>query len=98
MTDEKKYTYKDKLQFIQNLYCAAHQVAAESGCSWELLLAQTAEETGWGEKVLPGTNNIYNVKADASWTGQSRIFNVWEKDETGQTSNVRGIDSLTACC
>ncbi|ASL44103.1 Peptidoglycan hydrolase FlgJ [Burkholderia sp. AD24] len=89
MTDEKKYTYQDKLQFIQNLYCAARQVAAESGCSWELLLAQTAEETGWGEKVLPGTNNIYNVKADASWTGESRIFNVWEKDRAGQTYWVK---------
>lgn len=25
---------------------------------------------------VAATNNIYNVKADASWTGESRIFNV----------------------
>jgi uncharacterized protein (TIGR02594 family) len=83
---KKEYTYEDKLQFIKTLYCPARQLADEAGCSWELLLAQAAEETGWGEKVLPGTNNIYNVKADASWSGESGVFNVPETDPvTGRT-------------
>ncbi|KVX51702.1 TIGR02594 family protein [Burkholderia stagnalis] len=76
-----EYTYEDKLAFIKNLYCPARQVAAESGCSWELILAQAAQETGWGEKVLPGTNNIFNIKADSSWQGESKVFRVWEVDK-----------------
>lgn len=74
-----KYTYEDKLAFISNLYCPARVVAAETGCSWELILAQAAQETGWGEKVLAGTNNIFNIKADPSWTGPTKVFRVWEE-------------------
>jgi uncharacterized protein (TIGR02594 family) len=73
------YTYEQKLAFIQQLYCPARAVAAETGCSWELILAQAAQETGWGEKVLPGTNNIFNIKASAGWDGESKVFHVWEK-------------------
>ncbi|HEY4297392.1 MAG TPA: glucosaminidase domain-containing protein [Paraburkholderia sp.] len=72
------YTTEDKIAFVKSLYCPARQVAAETGCSWELILAQAAQETGWGEKVLPGTNNIFNIKADASWNGESKVFHVWE--------------------
>jgi len=73
------YTYEDKIAFIKKLYCAARVVSDETGCSWELVLAQAAQETGWGEKILPGTNNIFNIKADPGWKGESRVFNVWEK-------------------
>jgi len=72
------YTTEDKIAFVKSLYCPARQVAAETGCSWELILAQAAQETGWGEKVLPGTNNIFNIKADARWNGESKVFHVWE--------------------
>ncbi|MDE1180310.1 glucosaminidase domain-containing protein [Paraburkholderia sp.] len=73
------YSYEQKIAFIKGLYCPARQVSDESGCSWELILAQAAQETGWGEKVLQGTNNVFNIKADASWTGESKVFRVWEK-------------------
>lgn len=46
--------------------------------SWELILAQAAGETGWGAHVLPGTNNIFNIKALGGWKGPSKSFNVWE--------------------
>lgn len=73
------YTYEDKLNFIADLYCPARMLADETGCSWELILAQAAQETGWGEKILPGTNNVFNIKADPSWKGPSKVFHVWEK-------------------
>jgi hypothetical protein len=72
------YTTEDKIAFIKSLYCPAKAVAAETGCSWELILAQAAQEVGWGEKVLPGTNNIFNIKADSSWKGETKTFHVWE--------------------
>lgn len=73
------YTYEQKLAFVKSLYCPARQCADESGCSWELILAQAAQETGWGEKILPGTNNIFNIKATQDWNGEAKTFNVWEK-------------------
>lgn len=72
------YEYEDKLEFIKNLYCPARVVADETGASWELILSQAAQETLWGEKILPGTNNIFNIKADPSWEGESKMFNVHE--------------------
>ncbi len=65
-------------QFIVRLYPAARQVARKTGMSWELMLAQAAQETGWGQKILPGTHNIYNVKAFGGWKGASKTFKVWE--------------------
>jgi peptidoglycan hydrolase-like protein with peptidoglycan-binding domain len=68
----------DKERFIAGLYGPARQVSAETGASWETILAQAAQETGWGQKVLPGTNNIFNIKADKGWHGETKTFRVWE--------------------
>lgn len=76
---KKEYPYEKKIEFIKRLYCPARAVAAQTGCSWELILAQAAQETGWGEKTLAGTNNIFNIKASPGWQGESRVFRVWEK-------------------
>jgi flagellum-specific peptidoglycan hydrolase FlgJ len=70
-------------QFIADLYPAARRISEETGQSWELILAQAATETGWGQKVLPGTNNLYNIKADSSWHGETKTFNVKEYDKAG---------------
>ncbi|SEW06395.1 peptidoglycan-binding protein [Luteibacter sp. 329MFSha] len=67
-------------EFIKRIYPAAIKVAQETGMSWELLLAQAAHETGWGKKVLEGTNNVYNIKASSEWKGKTKTFRVWERD------------------
>ncbi|UJB21232.1 MULTISPECIES: XVIPCD domain-containing protein [Lysobacter] len=67
-----------KEEFIADLYPAAMRVSKQTGMSAELILAQAALETGWGEKVLPGTNNIFNIKDSKGWDGPSKTFNVWE--------------------
>jgi ribosomal protein L12E/L44/L45/RPP1/RPP2 len=68
----------EKDQFIADLYPAATKVSQETGMSRELILAQAAQETGWGEKVLPGTNNIFNIKASPDWHGPTKTFTVPE--------------------
>jgi flagellum-specific peptidoglycan hydrolase FlgJ len=75
----KAFTYDEKFAFIKSLYCEVRPIAAETGCSWELILAQAALETGWGERVLPGTNNVFNIKADPGWPGDKGTFHVWEE-------------------
>jgi hypothetical protein len=71
-------------RFIADIYPGAKKASEESGSSLELILAQTALETGWGHKVLPGTNNLYNIKADASWHGKTAEFTVPEQDSSGK--------------
>lgn len=56
----------------------AKEASLQTGMSAELMLAQAAQETGWGQKVLPGTNNLFNIKADSSWTGETKTFQVPE--------------------
>lgn len=34
-----------------------------------------------GQKILPGTNNLYNIKTDANWKGKSAEFTVPEEDK-----------------
>lgn len=67
-----------KEQFIADLYPAARQVSRETGMAWQTILAQAAQETGWGQHQLAGTHNIFNIKADHGWHGPTKTFNVWE--------------------
>jgi uncharacterized protein (TIGR02594 family) len=82
------YTYEDQIAFIRDLYCPARAVTKETGMSWELILAQAALECGWGRRMLPGTNNVFNIKADPSWKGEKRLFNVPEQDKHGNVYRV----------
>lgn len=67
-----------KERFIVDLHPAATAVSQQTGMSKELILAQAALETGWGEKVLPGTNNLFNIKASPDWNGSTKTFSVPE--------------------
>lgn len=82
------YTYEDQIAFIRDLYCPARAVTKETGMSWELILAQAALECGWGRRMLPGTNNVFNIKADPGWKGEKRLFNVPEQDKHGNVYHV----------
>lgn len=68
----------EKERFIAELYPAAIEISKETSMAWQTILAQAAQETGWGQHQLPGIHNIFNIKADPSWHGPSQTFNVWE--------------------
>ncbi len=83
-------------QFIADIYPAARKAADEAGVSVELMLAQVADETGWGEKVLKDSNNLFNIKADPSWHGESTSVTAWEHKhgkDVMETSKFRVYDS-----
>lgn len=67
-----------RIEFIESIKKAAEKTSQATGLSSELMLAQAAQETGWGKSVLPGTNNIFNIKADSSWAGPKATFPVKE--------------------
>lgn len=62
--------------FVQSLWPHAKAAAAELGVDPKLLLAQAALESGWGKTMVRGANgreshNLFGIKADRSWEGQS---------------------------
>ena len=63
-------------QFVERLYPMAEKYAQALGVAPEVLIAQSALETGWGVKVNSKHNggssfNLFNIKADKRWQGES---------------------------
>lgn len=62
-------------QFIERLYPVAEKAAKEIGVEPQVLLAQSALETGWGKKITSSGDkssfNFFNIKADSRWEGST---------------------------
>lgn len=63
---------RSKSEFIEAHRAGAEAAGRELGVDPKLLLAQAGLETGWGRSVIPGTNNLGNIKAGRSWTGATK--------------------------
>jgi len=74
----------DPMQFITSIYRAAKEASQRTGLSVQIILAQAAQETGWGRKVLKGTNNLFNIKASRDWSGAVKEFSVPEYTKSGK--------------
>ena len=60
--------------FIKSLYPIAERVQAQTGISAKLMVAQSALETGWGERPIlkqDGSQsfNLFGIKANHAWQG-----------------------------
>lgn len=77
----------DPRSFVQTNAPLAAQVGQAIGVSPETLLAQWGLETGWGKSVIPGTNNLGNVK-DLSGNGVSATDNM-----TGSVDKYRSYQT-----
>ena len=55
-------------QFTATYRPLAEKIGQELGVSPDILLAKFGSETGWGKSVIPGTNNLGNIK-DPSGAG-----------------------------
>ncbi len=88
--------------FISVLYPHAEKAANSLGTSAEVLIAQSALETGWGQKVVrrnDGTmsNNLFNIKADKRWQGDKTSVNTLEFEKgiaVQQKADFRMYDNL----
>jgi peptidoglycan hydrolase FlgJ len=61
-------------QFVEHLRPIAERYARELGVDPNVLLAQSALETGWGQKMIRGANgeasyNLFGIKANNNWQG-----------------------------
>ncbi|MGI2166388.1 flagellar assembly peptidoglycan hydrolase FlgJ [Shewanella oncorhynchi] len=71
---QKIVRFGSREEFLATLYPHAEKAAKTLGTQPEVLLAQSALETGWGQKIVRGNNgapshNLFNIKADRRWLG-----------------------------
>ncbi|MCH1920597.1 flagellar assembly peptidoglycan hydrolase FlgJ [Shewanella sp. A3A] len=88
--------------FVKTLYPYAKQAAEQLGTTPEILLAQSALETGWGQKMTKGSdgqpsNNLFNIKADGRWQGNKANVSTLEYEQghaVKRRESFRVYDSL----
>lgn len=61
--------------FVDTYLPLAQRVSEKTGVAPEALLGQWGLETGWGKSVIPGTNNLGNIK-DFSGKGTKAVDNM----------------------
>lgn len=57
----------NRAAWVAKMMAGAEGTAAKIGISPEAIVAQAALESGWGKAAIG--NNVFGIKADASWTG-----------------------------
>ncbi|MDT0602874.1 flagellar assembly peptidoglycan hydrolase FlgJ [Thalassotalea castellviae] len=68
------HAFNEPQDFVTALTEPAKYVEKKLNIPFEVVIAQAALETGWGQKVIKtaqgeSSNNLFNIKADARWSG-----------------------------
>jgi len=78
VADKKAKTadFSSPSSFIQTLLPYAKKAAKALGVSPEVIIAQSALETGWGQKIIKKSDqqssfNLFNIKSQQDWQGES---------------------------
>jgi len=66
--------FKTPQDFVTAITEPAKHVQAKLKIPFEVVIAQAALETGWGQKIIKtsqgeSSNNLFNIKADSRWQG-----------------------------
>ena len=88
----KSSVAKSQEDFLEKMRPHAEKAAAELNVNADVLLAQAALETGWGQHLIHGadgvnTFNVFNIKA-TGWQGKSVAVNTLENRQ-GVTQQER---------
>jgi flagellar protein FlgJ len=67
-------TFEQPKDFVSALTADAKRVQEKIKVPFEVVIAQAALETGWGQKIIKtdsgeSSNNLFNNKADSRWAG-----------------------------
>ena len=92
-TEMKGLDFSSPAAFVSSLLPIAKTYAQKLQVDPKLLLAQAALETGWGKYVMRtvdgiSSNNLFGIKADTSWQGDSTSVNTLEY-ENGQLQQIK---------
>lgn len=68
-------TFEKPQDFVSALTADAKRVQDKINVPFEVVIAQAALETGWGQKIIKtnngeSSNNLFNIKADSRWAGE----------------------------
>ncbi len=88
--------FSDADEFVSTLKPHIEQAASELGVSPQVLLAQAALETGWGQHMPVGSDgrasyNLFGIKADTSWKGAVAVGQTQEYDGQRMVSTEDGF-------
>lgn len=95
MADDPQWQAQGPQDFLERLAPYAQRASEEADISPLTILAQAALETGWGQHVIPtadgqSSNNIFNIKADRRWQGDTAATRTVEYDGTvARTEHAR---------
>ncbi|QYK00329.1 flagellar assembly peptidoglycan hydrolase FlgJ [Shewanella psychrotolerans] len=94
--------FSSRDQFVAAVYPHAQQAAKALGTTPEVLIAQSALETGWGQKMVrqangEPSNNLFNIKADRRWQGDKAGVSTLEFEQgvaVKQRADFRVYDDI----
>ena len=103
VSDVSEFDWQQPEDFITDVWPHALQASEDLGVDPEVLIAQSALETGWGKYSRhfdDGDNSfsLFGIKADSAWQGKSIFVSTLEfKDGTMQReqANFRAYDSVS---
>ena len=84
--EQPQPSFASPRDFVEQLLPLANKAAKELGGSANMLIAQAALETGWGQKIVnkqpeQSTFNLFNIKADQRWQGEKATVSTLEYRE-----------------
>ncbi|MCL6414448.1 flagellar assembly peptidoglycan hydrolase FlgJ [Aestuariirhabdus sp. Z084] len=101
-TNEPDEVLDSPLAFIRKMMPYAQEIASKLGIEPKILVAQSALETGWGQKMIQredGGNsfNLFGIKADSRWSGDTAEVTTTEFRQgvaLKETAAFRAYDSF----
>jgi len=81
--DDGRVRWQEPSSFIQELMPHARAAAARLGVEPQVLIAQSALETGWGKHLPVGEDgrasmNLFGIKAHGGWSGDKTVASTLE--------------------
>jgi len=103
-TTNQQAAWQSADDFITDVWPYALRAADELGVDADVILAQSALETGWGKAVTrhadgSSSYNLFNIKADKRWDGENVIKSTLEYDNGHakyEKASFRAYDSYAA--
>ena len=76
----------DQTAFLNKAAKQAVKAAKKYGTLPSVMIAQAITESGWGKSGLAvNANNLFGMKADGSWTGETYTTKTREEDKNGRS-------------
>lgn len=96
-------TFENPEDFVQQMALPAKNIEQKTGIPYQVVIAQSALETGWGQKIIKdpsgqSSNNLFNIKADKRWGGEAVQKETLEFEQGAMVKKVepfRAYNSLS---